>query len=163
MRRRARMGWCLLGAGCKRFVLSQTQNTMLPDDLRDHPFTPGLEADEPLLWGGRPDESVFMRQQRCGLYVGAVLGCLLLASRLFAKVYTPSPIADFFFIMYLILLPTTLALGVYFTRNAYQYAPWYALTHQHLCAATPDGSGFVAHRMGLNNIKGVLEPRTHRP
>ena len=126
------------------------------DDLTDHPFTPRIEADEPLLWVGRVDKAVFKRQQRRGLSLGAVLGCFLMASVSFQKVYTPCPANDFFFVMFLILLPITLALGIYFTRNAYRYASWYALTHQHLFAATPDGSGFVVHRTGLNNIKSAL-------
>ena len=51
---------------------------MLPDDPGDHLFTPRLEADEPLLWVGRPDESVFMRQQRAGLQAQAKPGSPLL-------------------------------------------------------------------------------------
>lgn len=136
--------------------LSQTQGIVLSDDLRDHPFAPRLEADDPLLWVGRPDEAAYIRRQRRGLSVGVVLGCLLMASCLFTKLYNPSPADDFFLIMYLILLPMTLIMGICFTKNACQYAPWYALTHRHLFAATPDDNGFMIHRTDLNNIKGVL-------
>ena len=61
---------------------------MLPDDPGDHPFTPRLEADELLLWAGRPDESVFMQQQRAGLQARAKPGspfCKLLAASPYAS------------------------------------------------------------------------------
>ena len=147
---------CIQGSGQERFVLSRMQSILPSDDLRDNPFTSWLGADEPLLWVGRPDKAVFMRRQRRGLYVGTVLVCLLMASIFFQKVFTPNRANDFFFLMFLILLPMTLVLGVYFTRNAYQYAPWYALTHRRLFAATPDEGSFTIHRTDLNNIKGVL-------
>jgi len=53
-----------------------------------------------------------------------------------------------------------LAMGIYFTKNSFDYAPWYALTNRHLLIAILDEGSFVFRRTEISNINDVSVNKT---
>ncbi len=136
------------------------QNSVVSDEgLENHPFQHHLEVGEVLIWVGRPDKTDFMRQSWRGCYIAVGLLCLFLVSIIGNDIYSPSPVNDFFLVMFGVLVPLTIWMFVSFTRSGYDSAPWYALTDRRLFAATPDEGSPVIHKTKLDNIKDIFVPR----
>lgn len=136
------------------------QNTVASDEgLENHPFKSYLELGEVVLWAGRPDKTDFMRRSWRGCYIAVSLLCLFLISMIGSDLYSPSPVDNFFLVMFGILVPLTVWMFVSFARSSYESAPWYALTDRRLFAATPDEGSPVIHKTKLSNINDVFVPQ----
>lgn len=126
------------------------------DMTDDHPFSVQYGTDKGFIWIGRPNKTSYMRRKWLQFRATFVVGCTIASICVSGKILSSDPFQSAMCTFMLAVLPLLLVMGIYFVRNSYKEAPWYALTDLHLLAATPDEGDFVIHKTELSNIKSVL-------